>query len=113
MQVGALFGYTEQSFLSYPVFSLESNSQNAAHRVRHPRLENTPDPSTRTRKEPTMKRNLIVAVALALGANVAFAQDQFADGYWKQLDTVQSAQSAQATGNANARNSWVDETPAQ
>jgi len=60
-----------------------------------------------------MKRNLIVAAALALGANVAFAQDQFADGYWKQLDTVQTAQSAQATGNANARNSWVDETPAQ
>ena len=60
-----------------------------------------------------MKRNLLIAAVLALGANAAFAQDQFADGYWKQLDTVQSAQSTQATGDANARNAWVDQTPAQ
>ena len=60
-----------------------------------------------------MKRNLIVAAALALGANIAFAQDQFADGYWKQLNTVQSAQPTQSAGDANARNAWVDETPAQ
>lgn len=59
-----------------------------------------------------MKRNLIAALLLALGANVAFAQDQFADAYWKQLDGVQAAQSTQAADSRNGNN-WVDQTPAQ
>jgi hypothetical protein len=45
-----------------------------------------------------MKRNLILAAALALGSNVALADNNWAfdDGYWKQQQTVQSVQSAQA-----------------
>ncbi len=48
-----------------------------------------------------MKRNLIaiVAVGLALGANAAFADNNWAfdDAYWKQAQAASSVQSAQST----------------
>ena len=48
-----------------------------------------------------MKRNLIAiaAVGLAIGANAAFADNNytFDDAYWKQSQSVQSAQSTQST----------------
>ena len=39
-----------------------------------------------------MKRNLIAiaAAVLALGTNVALAEDQFMDPYWKQLGNAHS-----------------------
>jgi hypothetical protein len=64
-----------------------------------------------------MKRNLIAiaTAALALGANVALAQDQFADPYWKQLNGVQSAEPAQSTsgGESHGNFDFVDRYPAQ
>jgi hypothetical protein len=61
-----------------------------------------------------MKRNLIAvaAAALALGTNVALAEDQFQDAYWKQLNTAHSVQS---TGTSESRNDFdfVDRYPAQ
>jgi hypothetical protein len=48
-----------------------------------------------------MKRNLIAiaAVGLALGTNVALADNNWAfdDAYWKQAPSVQSVQATQAT----------------
>jgi hypothetical protein len=47
-----------------------------------------------------MKRNLIAiaAVGLALGANAAFADNNWAfdDAYWKQAPAVQSVQATQS-----------------
>ena len=47
-----------------------------------------------------MKRNLIAvaAVGLVLGANAAFADNNYAfdDAYWKQSQSTQSVQAAQA-----------------
>jgi hypothetical protein len=62
-----------------------------------------------------MKRNLIAiaSAVLALGANVALAQDQFADGYWKQLNTAQSVQSTATTNESRADFGFVDRYPAQ
>jgi hypothetical protein len=56
-----------------------------------------------------MKRNLIAAVLLALGANVALADNNWAfdDAYWKQQETIQSVQSTQA-GEATGRYDLVD-----
>jgi hypothetical protein len=47
-----------------------------------------------------MKRNLIAAVLLALGTNVALADNNFAfdDAYWKQATVVQSAQATESKG---------------
>ena len=62
-----------------------------------------------------MIRNTILAAVLALITNVAFAENQFDDAYWKQLNTVPHAQtvdSAQA-GPTTGRIDWVDQTPAQ
>jgi hypothetical protein len=61
-----------------------------------------------------MKRNLIAVATtvLALGANVALAQDQFQDSYWKQLNTVQSVQGTSA-GESRSDFSFVDRHPAQ
>ncbi len=47
-----------------------------------------------------MKRNLIAvaALGLALGANAAFADNNWAfeDAYWKQSQSIQSVQATQA-----------------
>ena len=47
-----------------------------------------------------MKRNLIAAVLLALGANAALADNNytFDDAYWKQATVVQSAQATESKG---------------
>lgn len=54
-----------------------------------------------------MKRNLIAitAVGLALGANAAFADNNWAfdDAYWKQAPSVQSVQ---ATPSAPAKSNY-------
>jgi hypothetical protein len=54
-----------------------------------------------------MKRNLIAvaAIGLALGANVALADNNWAfdDSYWKQ---GQSAPSVQATGSSEAQGKY-------
>ena len=57
-----------------------------------------------------MKRNLIAiaAVGLALGANAAFASNNWAfdDAYWKQAPSVQSTASAPATQSAPAKGNY-------
>ena len=57
-----------------------------------------------------MKRNLIAiaAVGLALGANAAFADNNWAfdDAYWKQAPSVRSAQSVQPTQSARTQGSY-------
>jgi len=57
-----------------------------------------------------MKRNLIAiaAVGLALGANAAFADNNWAfdDAYWKQAQSVPSAQSVQPTQSARTQGSY-------
>jgi len=56
-----------------------------------------------------MKRTLIAAALLALGSNVALADNNWAfdDAYWKQQESIQSVQSAQA-GDAAGRYDLVD-----
>ena len=39
-----------------------------------------------------MIRNTVLAAVLALITNVVFAENQFDDAYWKQLNTVSHAQ---------------------
>jgi len=57
-----------------------------------------------------MKRNLIAiaAVGFALGANAAFADNNWAfdDAYWKQAQSVQSTQSVQPTQSARTQGSY-------
>ena len=59
-----------------------------------------------------MKRNLIAiaAVGLALGANAAFADNNWAfdDAYWKQAEIVVSVQPMQAT-ESRGKYSLVDD----
>jgi hypothetical protein len=61
-----------------------------------------------------MKRTLIViaGAVVALGTNLALAQDQFSDAYWKELNTVRSVQSTSPIG-APADYGFVDRNPAQ
>ena len=61
-----------------------------------------------------MKRNLIAitAAVLALGTNLALAQDQFMDSYWKDLSATKYVGSTSA-GESPADFSFVDRTPAQ
>jgi len=61
-----------------------------------------------------MKRNLIAiaAAVLALGSNLALAQDQFMDSYWKDLSVTQYVQST-SPSEPSADFSFVDRTPAQ
>lgn len=56
-----------------------------------------------------MKRNLIAAALLLLGSNVVLADNNWAfdDAYWKQQETIQSVQSAQA-GETAGRYDLVD-----
>ena len=61
-----------------------------------------------------MKRNLIAiaGIVLALGTNLALAQDQFMDSYWKDLSVTHYA-GPTPTSEAPADFSFVDRTPAQ
>jgi hypothetical protein len=61
-----------------------------------------------------MKRSLIaIAVAvLAAGTDLALADDQFMDSYWKDLSTVRSRH-AMPSGESIAEFGFVDLYPAQ
>ena len=61
-----------------------------------------------------MKRSLIAVAAavLALGTNLALAQDQFMDPYWKLQDIAHAVQPAVAD-ETRADLSFVDRYPAQ
>jgi len=61
-----------------------------------------------------MKRTLIAiaGAVLVLGTNLAVAQDQFSDPYWKDLNSVKSVQSTSPIG-APADYGFVDRNPAQ
>lgn len=62
-----------------------------------------------------MKRNLIAiaAAVLALGTNVALAQDQFMDSYWKNLNIAHEYVQPTTSAESRADFSFVDQTPAQ
>jgi hypothetical protein len=68
-----------------------------------------------------MKRNLIAiaAAVLALGTNVALAENQFMDPYWKQLGNAHSelgiapAVQPMTTGETRKDFDFVDRYPAQ
>jgi hypothetical protein len=61
-----------------------------------------------------MKRNLIAiaGAVLALGSNLALAQDQFMDSYWKDLSVTKYVAST-SSSEASADFGFVDRTPAQ
>ena len=55
-----------------------------------------------------MIRKTILAAVLALGATAAFADNNytFDDAYWKQAQSAQSVEAAQAVRSDNARSKY-------
>jgi hypothetical protein len=89
--------------------SIETNALLAA-----PRPDRRPNSQPLIERSLTMKRNLILiaSAVLALGTNVALAEDQFMDPYWKQLETAHSALPATAS-EPRKDFDFVDRYPAQ